>query len=103
MSFRWMRTATIAKGHFMEAIAWGKEMAGFVEKKFNTGKCDVWLDTFGPVGTIRWSIDVPDLATIERVQGQILMDQEYWKMIDKAMKNELFVDNATVDHMLKKV
>ena len=77
MSVRWMRTATIKNGRFMEAIAWAKETAGYVEKKFGTGKCDVWLDTFGPVGTIRWSIDFADLASIEKVQATMLMDADY--------------------------
>jgi|SRR5688500_8425957 len=103
MSVRWMRTATIKNGRFMEAIAWGKEVAGYVEKKWGAGKCDVWVDAFGAVGTIRWSIDFTDLASIDKVQGAMMADPDYWKMVEKAMKSELFVDGSAVDNVFRSV
>lgn len=103
MSVRWMRTATIANGKFMEAVAWGKEVAGYVEKKWGTPPLQVWVDSFGPVGVMRWTTDWPDLASIEKVQGQMMMDQSYWQLIDKAFKNGLFVDGSSTDFVSRQV
>jgi hypothetical protein len=94
---RWTRNATIANGKYMEAIAWAKEMAGYVEKKFGTPSCSVWMDVFGPVGTVRWSIDFTDLAAVEKAQSAMMADANYWQLIDKAFKSGLFVDGAAVD------
>src|SRR5690242_17510226 len=86
MSIRWTRSARIANGKMMEAIAWAKEVAGYVEKKVGT-KIDVWMDAFGPVGTIRWSMDFADLSALDKAQVAIMADQSYMQMIEKAMKN----------------
>jgi hypothetical protein len=95
-----MRTAKISNGKFMEAVSWAKEMSGYVEKK--TGlKVDTWLDSFGNVGTIRWSIDTTDLAAVEKAQSVILTDADYWKSIAKASTNQLFIDGETEDHVFR--
>lgn len=103
MSVRWTRTAMIANGRFMEAAAWAKETAGHVEKKYGTPPCTVWIDAFGPVGTMRWSIDFPDLASVEKVQLQSMMDPAYWQMVDKAFKNGLFVDGSSTDTVSRSI
>ena len=103
MSIRWMRTSQIANGKILEAIAWAKETSAYVEKKWSTPPVSVWLDSFGQVGALRWTIDFGDLASIERVQSQMLTDQQYWQHVDKAMKGGLFVDNSTVDTICKRL
>ena len=103
MSVRWMRSAVISNGRFLEAVAWSKETTSFVEKKFGTGKIETWVDAFGQVGSIRWSIDFPDLATVEKVQAQMLMDQDYWKHVERAAKAQLFIDGSTVDTISRSV
>lgn len=103
MSLRWMRTAKIRDSKVLEAIAWGKEVCAYAEKKFSTPKIHTWLDTFGEQGTIRWSMDLPDFATYEKIQGQLLMDQGYWQQIQKAVKEGLFIDGSTVDHISREV
>jgi len=97
MSIRWMRTATIANGKYMEAISWAKEVSGYVEKKWGTPPVSVFIDTFGPMGVVRWTTDYADLAAVEKVQNQMMMDQAYWQLIDKAFKNGLFQDGTGVD------
>jgi hypothetical protein len=102
MSVRWMRTATIGKGGFMEAMAWAKEAAGYVEKL--TGhKVDVWFDSFGAVGVVRWTIDAPDLGAIEKAQAAVMMDQPYWQMIQKAANADLFIVGSSVDYISRKI
>jgi hypothetical protein len=98
-----MRTAKIANGKFLEAIGWAKETSSYVEKKWGTPPVNVWIDSFGEVGTIRWSMDFTDLSGVEKVQGQMLADQGYWQLVEKAMKAELFVDGSTIDSVFRKV
>jgi hypothetical protein len=103
MSVRWTRSSQIANGKYLEAIGWAKETSAYVEKKWNTPSVSVWLDSFGQMGTMRWSIDFPDLASVEKVQTQMLADQGYWQLVDKAFKNGLFIDNTTQDTISRQV
>jgi hypothetical protein len=92
-----MRTASISNGKFMDAVMWAKEVSGYVEKKHGTPKIHTWVDSFGQVGTMRWTMDAPDLSTIEKVQTAILADADYWKLLGKAAQQQLFIDGSTVD------
>lgn len=103
MSVRFMRTAQIANGKFMEAIAWAKETAGYVEKKWGTPPVSVFIDSVGSAGIVRWSMDLPDLTAFEKIQNQMMTDQSYWQLIDKAFKNELFMDGSTHDTLSRQV
>jgi hypothetical protein len=87
----------------MDAIAWGKETAGYAEKKFGVSKIDVWVDAFGAAGTMRWSFDAPDLAAVEKIQQQMMMDPGYWQLVDKAYKNGLFIDGTSNDVVSRSV
>ena len=94
---RFMRSARIKGGKFMEAIAFGKEMAEFSQKKYNAPPVSVFLDSFGNSGTIRWMVDYDDLATLEKVQSQVLTDPEYFELITKAMAADIFLDGTVED------
>jgi hypothetical protein len=98
-----MRTAQISKAKFPEAIAFAKEVSGYVEKKFGSPKIGVWLDTFGELGTLRWTLDMPDLAAVEKLWGQALADADYWKMLERARTAELFIDGRTIDTVSRAV
>jgi len=101
MSVRWMRTAQVSNGKFPEAIAWAKEISAWAAKKHSTPKIDVWLDAFGAVGTLRWSMDYADLATFEKMQNAVLVDADYWRMIEQAAKAQLFIDGSMHDVICK--
>jgi len=103
MSVRWMRTALIGNGKFMEAIAWGKETAAYGEKKFGMPKIHMWVDIFGKTGTIRWTTDYPDLATLEKAQSIMMGDQDYWKRVTKAVGDGLFIEGSVEDHVFREV
>jgi hypothetical protein len=103
MSVRWMRTATIGKGKFMEAVSWGKEVSGYAEKKWGIPPVHVWVDAFGPAGVIRWTVDFADLAAVEKMQLASMADQSYWQMVDKAVKAELFIEGSVVDTVTRSV
>jgi hypothetical protein len=103
MSVRWMRTAKIRDNKFLEAIAWGKEVCAFVEKKTGCPKVHMWIDTAGELGTVRWTLDLPDLAAVEKIQSQLLMDQTYWQMLAKSAKDGLFIDGQANDVIYREV
>ncbi len=103
MSVRWMRTAKIRDNKFLEAISWGKEVAAYVEKKTGSPTVHMWVDTAGEIGTVRWTLDVADLAAVEKIQTQLLLDQTYWQMLAKSAKDGLFIDGAATDVIYREV
>jgi hypothetical protein len=98
-----MRSAQVSRNRVPEALAWAKEVAGFVEKKFQTPPIEVFMDAFGPTGTVRWMIDFPDLAAVEKVLAETTADPEFWKLAQKAYAAELFIDGATHDNVARKI
>ncbi len=92
---RWIRTAQMVTGKAMPAIAWSKEIAEFVKKYEGLSSIDVFIDAFGDVGTIRWICDYQDLATLEKINKQIMVDQEYWQRLEKAQG--LFIEGKVHD------
>lgn len=102
MNIRWTRTGQIKGSKVMEAVAWSKEMTAWVAKKHSV-TVDTWLDTVGTINTIRWTVDYPDLASFDKVMTAVMMDPEYWKYVERAMKSELFIDGAGSDTLSKKM
>lgn len=102
MNIRWTRTGQIKGSKVMEAVAWSKEMTAWVAKKHSV-TVDTWLDTVGTINTIRWTVDYPDLASFDKVMTAVMMDPEYWKYVERAMKSELFIDGAGFDTLSKKM
>jgi hypothetical protein len=98
-----MRTAQIRDGKFLEAIAWGKETAAYAEKKFGTAKIGTWIDCFGDLGTIRWTVEFPDMGALDKAQVALLADADYWKLIKKAADAQLFIDGRTTDHVYREL
>jgi len=98
---RWIRTAQIIMGKTMPAIAWSKEIAEFVKKYEGLSSINVFIDTFGDAGTIRWIVDYEDLATLEKVHKQIMVDQEYWKKLEKSQ--ELFIEGKVHDVVMSSI
>ena len=102
MSVRWTRTGQIKNNHVMEAIGWSKEISAWAEKKHHV-TVDTWVDVVGSHNTIRWTVDHPDVATFDKVMTAVMMDADYWKLIEKATKAELFIDGTGIDTLSKKM
>jgi hypothetical protein len=98
---RWMRSVRVSAGNFPQALQWAKEMAEFVKKYEGLSSIEVYMDTFGEVGTLRWFVDYPDLATLEKVQDQVRADQEYWKRINQT--KGLFIEGSPMDVVMSAV
>ena len=41
--------------------------------------------------------DYADLAALEKVQNQMMLDQGYWQLVEKAFKGGLFIDASGND------
>ena len=99
---RWMRSARINGGGKMpDAMAWAKDIALFVEKKGYVSGVSVWSDMFGQAGTVRWMVDHPDLATLEKVQARIATDTEYFQKIREAESKDLFLPGSIEDVVMR--
>jgi hypothetical protein len=103
MSVRWMRSAQVSRGRIPEGLAWAKEVSSYVEKKFALPAVEVYMDSFGDVGTIRWMMDFPDLNAVEAAFAKTMADADYWKMLERATKSELFIDGSVHDTVCRKI
>ncbi len=97
---RWTRSARIVPAKYLEAVQWGKDISDYTTKKFNT-KVDVYVDSFGEFGTIRWFCDFADLAAVEDLQKKILADQEYLQKVSKAA--ELLIPGTAFDMVMRSI
>lgn len=98
---RWMRTAQIAAGKNKPAITWAKEITEFSKKYEGISSINVFMDSFGQAGTIRWIVDYKNFASFEKVQKQIADDQEYWQMVEKVP--ELFIIDKIHDTLMTSI
>jgi hypothetical protein len=97
---RWMRTARVSSGaNYVAAVAWAKDIARLVEKKGYVREIVVSLDLFGPTGTIRWTVDHDDLASLEKVQAQLTNDPEYFEKMREA--DGLFLPDSFEDVVMR--
>jgi hypothetical protein len=84
-------TATIANGAYGEAIAWGVEMAQYVEGV--TGLRSTFLvDDYGPFGQVRWIGVAPDAASADAAGQKLNADPGYLDKLVPAGK--LFVQGS---------
>lgn len=97
---RWTRSARIAPGKFMEAIRWAKEIAEYTNKKHGS-QVTVYLDSFGEFGTIRWFADYPDLATLEKLNHQLVADPEYLKKVMRG--TDLVMPGSVFDTVMRSI
>lgn len=100
-TIRWTRTAQIKNSRVLEAVAWSKELLGYIETKHGV-KCDTFIDVLGTLGTIRWSVDYVDMAAFDKTMLAVNMDPEYMKFVQKAVKEDLFIDGTGVDTLSRK-
>lgn len=84
-------TATIANGAYAEAIAWGVEIAQYVEGV--TGFRSTFLmDDYGPFGQVRWIGVAPDASSADAAGQKLNADQGYLEKLGAAGK--LFVQGS---------
>ncbi len=84
---RFYRSASIAPGKFTSALAFARDVAGFVKSK--TG---VEVNIGMPIGggkpnRIGWSAQFQSLAAYEEMSTKLLADPKYMEMVEKAADN----------------
>ncbi len=97
--FRFHRTAQASRGKFLEAVQWAKEVAGYINTKYAPVSVQAYLEAFGDTGTVHWYSDHEDLATIEKLNAQLLADQEYLAMLNKAA--DLYIEGSVHDTLIQ--
>jgi hypothetical protein len=99
---RWVRTVTIAgTSKFGKAMEFAQISKGLTSRFPEAKKIEVFIDMFGNSGNVRWSIDYPDLATLEKVQRKILADADYWKLLTQY--EDAFVQGQVEDIVMMEI
>ena len=96
---RWMRKARVAPGKFIEAMGFATEIAGYVKKFEGLPPVHVFIDDFGDMTTIRWVVDYESLAAMEKVNTQMMSDQEYFQKIDSS--SHVFIPGSVKDTVMR--
>lgn len=98
---RFTKTAVVAGGHSAEAMGFADK----ITQMFNSRYPDVGLrwgvQIGGPSGVVHWTMDVPDLNTVEGMFRELMMDGEYASLVDSA--GDAFVHGSVVDTMVSLV
>jgi hypothetical protein len=99
---RWVRTVRMAGADkFGRAMEFAEMTKGLAGRYPGADKIDVFLDVLGDMSCIRWMVDYPDLATLEKVQDAILKDADYWKLM--TAYSDVFIAGSVHDVALKKI
>ena len=96
---RWMRKARVAPGKFMEAMGFAIEIAKYVKKFEGLPPVHVFMDSFGDMTTLRWVVDYENLAAMEKVNTQLIADQEYLKKVDSSA--HVFIPGSVKDTVMR--
>ncbi len=94
------RTASIAPGKAVEAIAYGHEIAKYIKAKHN-----ITFEVLTPIGgnpaRIAWNARMANLAEWESVTGKLMADKKYMEIVSK--HSALFLPGSVCDHLWRTV
>ncbi len=99
--FRFQRSARAKVGKALEAVQFAKEVAEYINTKYAPASVQAYTEQFGDINTIYWYVDYKDLATIEGINTQLLADQGYWAIVNKAA--DLFIEGSLHDTLMRSV
>jgi hypothetical protein len=97
--FRWHRTAQASRGKFLEAPKFAKEVTDYLNTKYAPLSVQAYTELFGDGGRIHWYVDYADLATIEKLNAQILTDPGYWAILTKSA--DAFIEGSVHDTLMQ--
>lgn len=81
---RLIRSAYASGPNPLKAIQWSKEVTDFINRKHPGGNVQVFTGQFGAYGAIYWSAEFEDFPAMDRWMQEIMADQDYWEMMNKA-------------------
>ena len=73
----------VKDGKSREAMAAIKTLVEYMTSKFDT-KGEVYMQLFGPAGTIYTMGEFKDLATFQAAQAKVMADNGFWALAEKA-------------------
>ena len=83
---------TAKNGKVREAIAATKALVEYASSKHDL-KSEVYLQLFGPAGTIYVIGEHKDLASAQAAQAKLMADEGYWAIVQKAVE---VIDTPTI-------
>ena len=93
-------TAVVGNGHYVEAGAWGVEMATLVQEL--SGLPTMFLvDAFGTFGRVTWLTGAPDLAAADAANAAINANTDYLKRLSDV--GDLFVPGSGDRRMVTRI
>ena len=92
---RFTRTAVVAGGHVAEATGFAAKVTALVNARYGDTPLRWGMQIGGTVGTLHWTMDLPDLAALERITAELSQDGEYTTMVDAS--GGMFVPGRTHD------
>ncbi len=97
--FRFHRTAQASRGKLQDAIKFAKEVTEYLNAKYTPLSVQAYSEVFGDGGRIHWYADYQDLATIEKINAQLLTDQGYWAILTKWA--DAFIEGSVHDTLMQ--
>lgn len=97
--YRFHRTGYASRGKLLEAVKWAKEVAGYITKNYSPVSVQAYSEIFGDYSAVHWYTDYEDLATIEKINAQLLTDQGYLALLNKA--GDLFIEGSIHDTLIQ--
>lgn len=99
--FRFHRISRAKIGKFRDAVLWAKDVAEYLNTNYAPVSVQAYAELFGEVNTIHWYADYEDLAALERMNAQLMADQGYQALLNKA--NDLFIEGGTQDTLIQSI
>jgi len=97
---RFVRQASVAPGKLGDAVAFAKEIAGYIEKAQGV-KIEVLMPIGGNPLRIAWKSDYADLAAVENMTAKLMADPKYMELTTKGSMN--FIAGSVTDSIWRTV
>ena len=81
---RFTRTALTAQGQTAAAMTFAGKVTQLVNDRYPQAGVRWGMEVGGTAGTVHWSMDLPDLATVEKMFTELLSDPEYVSFVDSS-------------------
>lgn len=95
---RFQRSIRPRNGKNIEAVAWAKEVADYLNTHYTVGQIEVYTERFGNMGAIYWVMDFRDLAALDALSQQLRKDDAYASLIRRG--DPLTADGTVHDILL---
>jgi hypothetical protein len=96
-----VRAMSVQSAKAREAVIFAKDVAEWLNTHQPGHDVRVFREIFGKNGTIYWTSEVEDLATLERLTAEREGDPEWQALLERAAG--LFVPGSTRDTLLRSV